>query len=229
MEHRRALLGELLVAGDLLVGLLVDDRPEEALRITDVTDHDVLELGADPVAHLREERLRQVEARRRRALLALVLVAAADDGRGELGRIGARVGDDEVLAAGLADDARVRSVAVQVARDALPEGLEGPGRASEVDARQVLAGEARLALRRPVAGDELDDTVGQTGFTEQLEHVPGADHRGHRGLPEHHVAHERRGGRQVAGDGREVERRDGEHEALERPVVGPVPAGARGA
>jgi hypothetical protein len=38
-------------------------------------------------------------------------------------------------------------------------------------------------------------------------------------LPDHGVAHQRRGGRQVAGDRGEVERRDGVDEALERPVV----------
>ena len=43
------------------------------------------------------------------------------------------------------------------------------------------------------------------------------------GFQTHHVAHQRRRGRQVAGDGGEVERRDRVDEALERPVVGAVP------
>src|SRR5680860_837391 len=44
-----------------------------------------------------------------------------------------------------------------------------------------------------------------------------------RGLPHHRVAHQGRGGRQVAPDRGEVERGDRVHEALERPVVGAVP------
>ncbi len=46
---------------------------------------------------------------------------------------------------------------------------------------------------------------------------------GRRGLPDDGVAHQRRRGRQVAGDRGEVERRDRVDEALERPVVGAVP------
>ena len=50
---------------------------------------------------------------------------------------------------------------------------------------------------------------------------------GVRRLPHHGVAHERRRRRQVPGDRREVERRDGVDEALERSVVGAVPDAGR--
>ena len=50
-----------------------------------------------------------------------------------------------------------------------------------------------------------------------------------RRLPHHHVAEQRRRGRQVAGDRGEVERRDRQHEALERAVLEPVPRAGRGA
>ena len=44
-----------------------------------------------------------------------------------------------------------------------------------------------------------------------------------RRLPDHDVAHQRRSGRQVAADRREVERGDRVDEPLERPVIHPVP------
>ena len=44
-----------------------------------------------------------------------------------------------------------------------------------------------------------------------------------RRLPHHRVAHQRRRGREVAADGREVERRHGEDEPFEGPVLHPVP------
>ena len=47
-------------------------------------------------------------------------------------------------------------------------------------------------------------------------------------LPDDGVAHQRGRRREVAGDRGEVERRDGEDEALERPVLEPVPDAGRG-
>ena len=53
------------------------------------------------------QRARHVGARGGRALLALVLERAADHRGAQHVGVGARVGEDEVLAAGLADEARV--------------------------------------------------------------------------------------------------------------------------
>ncbi len=78
------------------------------------------------------------------------------------------------------------------------------------------------------AVDEVDDPVGEPGLLEDPHRVVRGQHRGRGRLPENGVAHERGRAGEVAADRREVERRDGEDEALERPVLHPVPdAGAR--
>ena len=64
--------------------------------------------------------------------------------------VGGRVRDDEVLAAGLADDARVVAVLLEVRGDRPPHAVEDRGRAGEVDAGELGARERRVAdLRRP--------------------------------------------------------------------------------
>ncbi len=65
--------------------------------------------------------------------------------------------DDEVLATGLADEARIVAVPVDVAADLPPQVLEGPGGAGEVDARQVLVGQNDIGDRVTVAVDQVDD------------------------------------------------------------------------
>ena len=77
-----------------------------------------------------------------------------------------------------------------------------------------------------MAGDQVDDAGRHPGLLEQLHRQVGGELLGVRGLPDDGVAHERGRGRQVAGDGREVERGDGVDEALERAVVAAVPQAA---
>ena len=77
------------------------------------------------------------------------------------------------------------------------------------------------------AGEEVDHAVRQAGLLEEPHHVVGREHRGRRGLPEHDVPHQRRRAGEVAADRREVERRDREHEALERAVLHAVPDARR--
>src|SRR5690606_23575693 len=113
------------------------------------------------------DRRRDVRPGGRRALLALVLEGTAGERGPEDRRVGARVGDDEVLAAGLADQARVGAVLLDVLADRLPQVLEGPGRAGEVDARQVTVLEGDLGDRDAVAGEEVDDALGQAGLLQQ--------------------------------------------------------------
>ena len=135
--------------------------------------------------------------------------------------------DDEVLPAGLADDARVVAVRVDVAADVLPHRVEDGRRPGEVDPGQLGAGERCVADRRAGAVDEVDDAVGQARLLEQAHHVVGGE-RGRRGrLPEDGVSHQGRRRGQVAADRREVERRHGEDEALERAVLHPVPGAWR--
>jgi hypothetical protein len=77
--------------------------------------------------------------------------------------------------------------------------------------------------------DEVDDPVGQAGSPEDLHGVVGRQRLLLGRLPHHGVAEHRWRRREVAGDGREVERGDGQHEALEGPVVEPVPLAGGGA
>ena len=86
----------------------------------------------------------------------------------------------------------------------------------------------RAAHLDRVARQEVDHARRQARLLQQLVEVPVAERGGVRRLPHHRVAHERGRGRQVAADRREVERRDGVDEALERPVVHPVPHARRG-
>ena len=157
------------------------------------------------------------------ALLALVLERPADHRRPQHVRVGRRVRQDEVLAAGLADQPRVGRVVRQVLPDLLPEVLERRRRAGEVDAGQVAVGQGDLGDVEPVTGDQVDDARGHPGRLQQLHGQLRGDLLRRRRLPHHRVAHQRRSGRQVAGDRGEVERRDRVDEALERAVVHAVP------
>ena len=135
-----------------------------------------------------------------------------------------RVREHEVLAAGLADEPRVGPIAVDVLADrAATGGWNDAGRPGEVDAGQVGIGERDLGDRDAVTGDQVDDPGRQAGRLEQPHRLVRGKLLRRRRLPDDGVTHERRRRRQVAGDGGEVERRDGVDEALERPVVEPVP------
>ena len=92
-----------------------------------------------------------------------------------------------------------------------------------MDAREVAARERRVADVLAGAVDEVDDPVREAGLLEDAHRVVGGEHRRRGGLPEHGVAHERGRAREVAADRGEVERRDGEDEAFERPVLQAVP------
>ena len=129
------------------------------------------------------QRLGDVGARRGRALLALVLVGAAHErGRERVG-VGRRVREDEVLAAGLADDARVGAVARRCSRRRSRQmswktSVE-PVKCTPAKSRWVEAGVARWPAA--VAGDEVDDAVGQAGRLQQLASMRCAEtHRGAR-------------------------------------------------
>ncbi len=108
-------------------------------------------------------------------------------------------------------------------RDGLPQPVEGRRRAREVDAGQVRVRHRDLADRLPVAGDQVDDARRQPGRLQEPHRVVRGELLRRRRLPDDGVAHQRRSQREVAGDRREVERRDRQHEPLQRTVVEPVP------
>ena len=90
------------------------------------------------------------------------------------------------------------------------------------------AGELRVVEHdvrhfRGIARHEVDHAGRQAGGLEQLHDVVRAQHRARCRLPHDRAAHQRRGGRQVAADRREVERRDRVHEPFEPAIVGLIP------
>ncbi len=112
--------------------------------------------------------------------------------------------------------------------DRLPHPLEDGGRAGEVDAGEVGVREHRVADLAARAEHHVDDARRQPRLLVDLHQEVGRVD-GRRGrLEDDGVSHQRRRRRQVPGDRREVERRDGEDEALERAVLDPVPDARRG-
>ena len=174
---------------------------------------------------LRHRTARHVGARGGGALLALVLERTADHRRAQHVRVGRGVGQDEVLATGLADQPRVgrgssAGSAPTCCHRCWNVGVEpvkwmpARSRSASATSRDVEA----------VTGHHVDDA---RAACRPPRAAPWSAGRrpcwvGRR-LPHDRVAHQRRRGRQVAGDRGEVERRDRVDEALERAVVGAVP------
>ncbi len=217
------------VLRDAVVGVTVDHRTHEVGEVGGIAHRQLADLGDELLLDPRPQRARDVGPRGRGAFLTLELERAADQRGDQRLHVGRLVGEDEVLAAGLADDARVVLVAVDVVADRLPHALEHLGGAGEVDAGQVGAGQHRVADRASRAGDHVDHAGRQPGLFQKLHDVVRGEQRRRGRFPQADVAHQRRGGRQVAGDAREVERRHREHEALQRPVLEVVPAAVGGA
>ena len=137
--------GPLEVLADPGEGPPVDHRAHEVPEIGHVAHPDVADHRDDPLAHLGPERVGDVRAGRGAALLPLVLVGAPHHRHRERLDVGARVRDDEVLAAGLADDPGIARVAREVLADRLPETLEHRGGAGEVDAGEPAVGQQHPA------------------------------------------------------------------------------------
>src|SRR5437773_5264836 len=220
-----ALLGVVDRGHVLGVGLAVDHRSHEVAEFGDVALGDGLHKVGHFGAHVLPHRLWDVRARRGRALLALVFEGAAHQRGAQSGHVRRLVGDDEVLASGLAYQSRVRSLLVDVLADGLPHVLEHVGGAGEVDAREL--GMVQHAIRdlRRAAAHHVDHARRQAGLREQLHQEVRREQRLRRRLEHHCVAHEHRRGGQVGADRSEVERAHREDEALERSILETVPRG----
>src|SRR6185436_383479 len=104
LDHLRVFLAVVDIAADLVERFLVDDRAHEIAEVADVADLDVLHHRDHAIANVVPARLRHIHAARRGTLLSLEFERAAYRGDGNLLRIGRWVHDDEVLAAGFADE-----------------------------------------------------------------------------------------------------------------------------
>src|SRR6185437_2793749 len=99
--------------------------------------------------------------------------------------------DDEVLAAGLADDPGIGPISGNAVADLLPDTVEHTGAAREMDAREVAVADELRGNRRGIARHEIDDARGKARCLEDLHDVVRRQHGGARGLPYDGVAHER--------------------------------------
>ena len=98
--------------------------PRNVRKSRDVAHLHVAHHADDAVAYVWPERLRNVNAARRGALLSLILESAPRNGDRNLLRVRRWVRDDEILAARFADDARIRPVAAGVLADLSPHAVE---------------------------------------------------------------------------------------------------------
>ena len=124
---------------------------------------------------------------------ALVLERAAHERDGERVGLGGRMCEDEILAAGFADETRIRFVARDALADAAPDRLEDRRRAREMDAREIWMHNARIRDARAVAVHDVDDARRKTRRFEELHRVVRRERLILRGLPHDDVAHERAG------------------------------------
>ncbi len=76
-----------------------------------------------------------------------------------------------------------------------------------------------LAERGRVALHQIDDAGRQPRTLEKLQNSHSRERGERRRLPQHGVAHQGRRAGEIARDRREVEGRDGEHEAVERAQI----------
>ena len=155
----------------------VDDGAHEVGEVADVAHSDAADLALERLAYVTPQVRRDVEPRRRGALLTLVLERSPHDCRCDRGGIGRRMRQDEVLAAGLADDAWVVAVATDVAADRAPDRVEDARRAGEVDTCQLRARERGGAHLGPGAEDEVDHAGRQPRLLED-PHLVAAEQPG---------------------------------------------------
>ena len=100
------------------------------------------------------------------------------------------MGEDEVLPARLADDARVGSVVGDIVADRFPHSPEDRSGTGEVDAGEVRAGHDRVPDLRARTGDEVDDAGREARFFHELQQMPAGEDGGRSGFPEDGVAHQ---------------------------------------
>ena len=225
---RRVLFGPLDVAGNFVKRTLINHSGEEIAQVAGGAHFDRGEfchqLGLEGVGHGPGN----VGAGCGRTFLALEFEGSAQ-GIGHDGiDVGRGVGHNEVLAAGFAYNPRVGFVLLQVVGNRFPQGPEHPGGSREMQSGKVAVRKDHVAEVGAVHRHQVDDPVGQSSHAEQRHHHVGRVNLRVCGLPHHGVAHQRRGSGQIAGDGREVEGRDGHHKAFQRTVFQPVPHAGRG-
>ena len=123
---------------------------------------DLADLGHILLLEFRPDRARHIQAGGRRAFLSLEFECAADGCRDQGIDVGGIVGEDEVLAAGLANDAGIIFLLVNRIADGLPHALEHGCGTGKMDARQIGAGHHRITHLPAGTGNEIDDAIRHT-------------------------------------------------------------------
>ena len=153
--------------------------------------------------------------------------SSANQRGGHFLRIGRRVSYDEVLSTRFTNDAGVGAVFFDVVSDFFPQLSENTGGSREVETGEVFVFENHVSGRRTIYGNEVDNAVGEACLAEDFHDDVSRIHLGVGRFPQADVAHQCRGGGQVSGDRREVERRDAEHESFQGAVLQAVPNAGR--
>ena len=100
--------------------------------------------------------------------------------------------EDEILATGLAHEARIAYVAVEVLTGLLPETLERSRGACEMNASEILRLGSHLANQGTAARQEVHYAVRQSGFLVELHEIVVRKQGGGGRLPQCHVTHQDR-------------------------------------
>lgn len=221
-------LGLLNGSGQLVEGLLVDDRTKEVLEgggLGGVSDGDFVHGGSELLLELRPHGLRHVDSGGGRALLALVLEGTSQGGQDGVVDRGGLVDQVEVLTTGLTHDSWVVSVDIlgQVGGNGAVHALEDLGGTSEVQGSKVAVIHNQVGNLDGVTGDEVDHTGRQTSLLQDGQKEVVGEHGGGRRLPHNGVTHQGRSTNQVTGNGGEVEWSHGVDETLQRSVLSSVP------
>jgi len=182
-----------------------------------------LSLSSNNLLELGPSRLRNVDSRSSRALLALEFKSTSDTRLGSVSNISRVVDNVEVLTTGLTNNSGVASVLGEVGCNLLVKGLENAGGTSEVQSSKIGRSKDFLGNKLSITGNKVDNTLGNTSLLENLkEQVVGKD-GGSRGLPHNSVTNQGRSTDQVTRNSSEIEGGHGISETLKRSVLSSVP------
>ena len=211
--------------GKLVEGALVDDGAAEVGELSGFTDVDLLHFSDNLLGEVLGDGRGNVCARSGTALLALELESTTNGLDRGVADIRGLVNQVEVLATGLANNARVATVLAirHTLGDLAVQHTEDISASSEVKSSELAAVEDGASDLLSITRNKLDNILGQTGLEQDLVHEPVGGNSSGRGLPDDDVTHQGGGTSQVTADGSEVEGADSVHETLERTVLSAVP------
>ena len=122
------------------------------------------EFGQQFPFHLRPDRIRDIGTAGGRALLTLVFERSANQVGHQGVDIGARVSENEVLAARFPDDARIADILANVGTDLQIDRRKGSRASGEVNATEIDVCQRRWTNDRPRTRHHIDDARRQAGL-----------------------------------------------------------------